>query len=256
MTLVTTKLYILTCRNFYREVAAWAADQKAADVIVQPFAAACLQPAVPEAGLRAAVRDHLQAGNHVALYGGRCLADLADLADGERTYLCTATTCAELAGGRQLTAAHSAAGAYVTTPGWLDAWEEVVAQDGLDRPAVRALLGPQVQRIVLFDTGVYEESARRLAAFADFCGLGAEHVPVGRDLLHQRLENLLLRFRLAAQREQSLADSAQASRQSADYAMLFDLISAPASPPRPKSSRRSSKSSRCCARRRAWCTCR
>ncbi|MEJ5200252.1 MAG: DUF1638 domain-containing protein, partial [Anaerolineae bacterium] len=178
---MTTQLCILTCRNFHREVSAWIADQGLTDVVVQPFGAACLRPTADVARLRAAVREHLQAGDHVALFGGRCLADMADLADGERTYLCTAATCAELAAGRDLVAAHSAASGYVTTPGWLTTWEEVVAQGGLDRPAVRELLGPEVQRIVLFDTGVYEESAQRLASFADFCGLNAERVPVGLD---------------------------------------------------------------------------
>lgn len=239
VTPVTTRLYILTCRNFYREVSAWAADRQLADVIVEPFEAACLRPTADLEGLRRAVEERLHAGDRVALVGGRCLAPLAPpppnlggnggrapLADGEHTLLCTAASCAELVGGRQLAEAHAAAGAFVTTPGWLADWTAIVGRERLDRPAVQELLGRDVRSIVLFDTGVYEESERHLAAFADFCGLAADRVPVGLDLLHQRLEGLLLRFRLAAQREQAVADSAQASRQSADYAMLFDLISA------------------------------
>lgn len=224
--LVTTKLYILTCRNFYHEVSAWAAERQLADVSVEPFEAACLRPTADQEGLRRAVAARLHAGDQVALVGGRCLAPLADLAEGERALLCTATSCAELVGGRQLVEAHTAAGAFVTTPGWLADWTALVGREGLDRPAVRELLGRDVHRIVLFDTGIYPESERHLAAFAEFCGLAADSVPVGLDLLHQRLERLWLRWRLVAQREQALADSAQASRQSADYAMLFDLISA------------------------------
>lgn len=224
--LVTTKLYILTCRNFYREVSAWAAEQQLADVSVEPFEAACLRPTADQEDLRRIVAARLHAGDRVALVGGRCLAPLADLAEGERVFLCTAPSCAVLVGGRQLVEVHTAAGAFVTTPGWLADWTALVGRAGLDRPAVRELLGRDVRRIVLFDTGLYPESERHLAAFADFCGLAADRVPIGRDLLHQRLESLWLRWRLAAQREQALADSAQASRQSADYAMLFDLISA------------------------------
>ncbi len=222
---MTTKLCILTCHSFEREVAACVAAQGRAEVIVKSFDDACLQPATDRAALAQAIETCAQADVKVALFGGRCLAGLPDLPGGDRMLACTATSCAELALNRPLVQAYTAAGAYVTTPGGLAEWERRVTQ-GADRPGLQRLLGEDTQRILLLDTGVYDDSADRLAAFAQVAGLPGEILPVGLDGVRLRLENLLLQADLSARHDQAMTESAHATRQSADYAMLFDLISA------------------------------
>lgn len=224
--IVSNKLCILTCQNFAREVAACAAALGGDEISVRTFADACLRPAADRTTLIRFLHECDQANTRAMLFGGRCLAGMGDLPQSDRVLLCTAEACAELATNPPLVEAYVAGGAYVATPGWLADWQGVVERAGLTREDVRALLGESVQRIVLLDTGVHAESAERLRDFAAFVGLPAEVVPVGLEAIRLRLENGMLRLQLAGQRDRSLADSAQASRQSADYAMIFDLISA------------------------------
>lgn len=223
---MTNRFCILTCRSYAREVAACVAALENADVAIKTFDEACLQPTGDRSAILQRLRECDHANVRVALFGGRCLAGLHDLPESDRITLCTADSCPELALNRAAVQAYVAGGAYVTTPGWLAAWESLIEQRGLTRAAARALLGESAQRIVLLDTGVYEESAEWLRAFAEFVGLPAESAPVGLEAIRLRLENIFLRQQIATQRDRALTDSAQASRQSADYAMIFDLISA------------------------------
>jgi signal transduction histidine kinase len=197
-----------------------------AEVIVQTFDDVCLRPAAERMALVQAVEACAQANLKVGLFGGRCLAGLPDLLARDRAAVCTTDSCPELALNRHVIQAYTATGAYVTTPGALADWERLVAQGELSRDGLRQLLGASTQRILLLDTGVYDECADRLAALARFAGLPGEILPVGLDAVRLRVESLLLYAQLSAQRDQAIVESAQASRQSADYAMLFDLISA------------------------------
>gem|GEM_PF-805090 len=222
---MTTKLCILTCRSFEREVAACVAEQNRTDVIVKSLDDVCLQPTTDRAALSQAIETCAQADVKVALFGGRCLAALPDLPGGDRLLACTAASCPELALNPAIVQAYTAAGAYVITPGGLAGWERRLAA-AIDRASLRRLLGETAQRILLLDTGVYDDSADRLTAFTQAAGLPGEILPVGLDGVRLHVENLLLQAQLSARRDQAIAESAQASRQSADYAMLFDLISA------------------------------
>jgi signal transduction histidine kinase len=201
------------------------AAQDRAEVIVKSFDDVCLQPATDRAALAQAIEACAQTDVKLALFGGRCLAGLPDLPGGDRMLAGTAASCAELALNRPLVQAYTAAGAYVTTPGGLAEWERRVTQ-GADRAGLRRLLGEDTQRILLLDTGVYDDSADRLATFAQAVGLPGEILPVGLDGVRLRLENLILQAELSAQHDQAMTESAHATRQAADYAMLFDLISA------------------------------
>lgn len=223
---MATELCILTCGNFFREVAAIIETQQIKDVTVKPFADACLRPGADRALLAQAVSEYSQAGAQVAIFGGRCLAGLQDLQADGRVVVYSTEACAELALNPEIVRAYTTAGAYLTTPGWLVEWAETIAQANMDPAAVRGLLGESAQRIVLLDTGVYPDSADRLQAFAAFVGLPAEILPVGLTMVELHLAKVLAQFRLHSQQTQAVADSAHASRQSADYAMLFDLISA------------------------------
>lgn len=223
---MATELCILTCRSFEREVAAVIEAQQIKDVTVKSFAGACLRPAADRATLTQAVRECTQAGMRVAIFGGRCLAGLQELLEDDRVTVYTAENCPELALNRQVIHAYTAAGAYVTTPGGLAEWAETLAQADLAPTPARAALGAAAQRILLLDTGVYPDSLDQLQAFATFVGLPGEVLPVGLTTVELHLEKILAQFRLHSQQNQAIADSAHANRQSADYAMLFDLISA------------------------------
>ncbi len=224
--MVTSKFCVLTCRSFLREVEACVAALAGTEVIVRTFDDTCLRPDVDRAALIRLLRECDQGNVKVALFGGRCLAGLHNLPESSRVVLAPVESCPELALNRQAVQVYIADGACVMTPGGLAGWQQLVAQQGLDRDGLRRLLGAAARRILLLDTGVYENSADQLRSLADFVGLPGEILPVGLDAVRLRLESLLLRLQLTMQHDRSQAESAQASRQSADYAMLFDLISA------------------------------
>ncbi len=70
-------------------------------------------------------------------------------------------------------------GAYLVSPGWLNSWKKKINFWGFDQQTAQEFFSETTSKIVLLDSGVYENSGENLKTFAEFLNLPFEILYVG-----------------------------------------------------------------------------
>jgi signal transduction histidine kinase len=217
----TKRLCIVNCASFGSEAEIIAASAGFGDVGVASYPSRCGRPPLTWDELRSAVSTSEQY-DAIHLYGGRCLMHLgpppADLA------CCRITQfeyCMEMIAGNHTVSNLVTKGAYLVTPGWLEQWQQHIAEWGFVAETAREFFAESSRQIVLLDTGIRANTTAEMTAFTTFVDRPFTIMPIGLDLM---------RLRMDLSREQwrhTCANKAehQAQRQFTDYAMAFDLLS-------------------------------
>jgi diguanylate cyclase (GGDEF)-like protein len=221
---MTNKLCLAVCENLKREIAAVLTSEEFADVKVVTFPAHCSRPQMEWNTVRQAIRVCKGEGCQIHLLGGCCLAGITDLRELECCHPHKMDQCFYLFANRDIVNAYLQQGAYLLTPGWLEGWRRRVEEWGFDRQTAREYFGESTTRLVLLDTGVDPASITHLQEFADFVRLPYQVVPVGLDLVRLFVAKIILESRIENEKRASVESLSKANRQSADYAMAFDLI--------------------------------
>jgi diguanylate cyclase (GGDEF)-like protein len=163
--------------------------------------------------------------DRVYVLGGHCLARLG--APPPRFGHCEVRCleqCCQFFVGAEVLEASNRTGAYTLTPGWLARWRDYVQKWGFDSTLAREFFKESATRLQLVDTEVTRHSQQQLEEFAEFVALDFKTLPVGLDYFCLYLSKLAAGWRAANEQRATLALANRASRQSADYAMAFDLI--------------------------------
>ena len=92
-----------------------------------------------------------------------------------------------------------AAGAYLATSGWLAAWEEHLAREGLTAATARELFQEIATNVVLVDTGIRSDSEQHCRAFSRCLDLPWTVVHAGLDLTTLFLREVIHRAHAAGQ---------------------------------------------------------
>ena len=216
---------ILTCRIYQRELEQILHDARWSDVELRFFPEVCHQPNRQHRLAESITRSSARSKNQVVL-AGNCLHQLAGRppANESQARFHTDDQCLYLLAGHAMVNYWLAQGCFLITPGWVAQWESVLAQWGFDQPTARLMFHESTTRLVLLDTGVYPEAAERFRSVTEYLDMPGEIVPVGLDLLTEKVTRLVLdrRHQQALQREAER--QATAERIASDYAMAFDLM--------------------------------
>jgi PAS domain S-box-containing protein len=217
-------LAFAVCENFEDEARAALAGLAASDVALAVFPARCGRPPLRQDELTKLVGG--PCGGAAEVIGSVCCAALRrapGLPDGWRVH--ALESCFELLAPKPMVEAQLRAGAYVLTSGWLRGWRERFAREGVHDPELaRQIFGESTTRLVLLDTGVDPGARSRLDELSQHLALPAEVVPVGVELLRERLLRLGAEATAAAERKAHSAALAIAHQVSADYAAAFDVV--------------------------------
>lgn len=220
-----SRLHLLVCKGFCREVSAVVAAEGFEDVSVTAFPSWCGMPPLQRDALVSAFPADLGAGDCVHVFGGaclRCLADPGQLPGNPKVH--ALDQCFELVAGKTFVRSLTAEGAWLLTPGWLATWKERVSAWGFDEAGAPEFFKESARSFVLLDTGLDPEAATHLEAFSLFAGLPARIVPVGADHLGLFLSRIVLEWRLESERQDRRAERASAAKQLADHAAALDLM--------------------------------
>jgi hypothetical protein len=188
------------------------------------FTSRCTRPAMTLSAIKARCKPPIPENASCVVVGGPCL-NLLPRGDADSTdrVHCFAN-CFELILGGSLVQGLAERGAHLVTPGWLARWEEHLAGWGFDQATARLFFQESVNKIVLADTYVDPGSHARLHAFADYIGLPSEVLPIGLDVMKLWLKQVEQEWRFSREREDTLKQFATAMRESADSAMIMDLM--------------------------------
>ena len=218
-----SRVCILICSNFKPEARSILESEGLEDVTLKTFPA--------HHPCKVLARDELidlTSGDYrrIHVLGATCISGFGGMDEIPDNITIHGTEqCFELFAGRELVDQLVREGAYLVTPGWLADWRNHIINWGFDRKVAREFFKESTSKIVLLDTGVDERATGNLEAFAEYVEMPYERIPVGLDMLRLLFSNIALEDQLDRERAEYLDSLSLASRQSADYGMLFDLIS-------------------------------
>jgi signal transduction histidine kinase len=209
-------LCFLVCEHLLPETQAAVQLQELSGVAVRAFAATCAAQPADRLELAALVKE--SCADAVEIIGCQCLERELKV-PGAR--IRRAEQCVHLLCGPTLLRHLRQNGAGLILPGWLARWQEQAAGCGNDpRRLQTELVGHDVRRLVLLDTGTDAQVGARLAELADFLKLPAEILPVG--LEHHGL--LLTKIAAEHRQEELERQREQARQQAAQTAMILDML--------------------------------
>ncbi len=232
-TSITTKVRLLTCCCFEREVKAALIAEAITDLSIQTIYSDCDHAAVNVAAVQRALETLRPQETAVCLFGRMCLAQKNCPA----VPVYPVEHCAELFIGKTLTDHYQRQGVHLLLPGMVHHWRRKIAQWGFDQTTAREFFGESTSRFVLLDTGVDTESSQHLHELATFVDRPYEKLPVGLDHLRMVLARLAAgpavsssASRLLPPPPAAVSDlpppiNPEINQQIAEYAMIYDLLS-------------------------------
>lgn len=157
------------------------------------------------------------------LIGGSCLSIPPKvLREHGGVNLQKASQCHYLLASEAIVDSLQSQGAYLVSPGWLISWQKIIENWGFDRKTAQEFFSETTSKIVLLDTGIYENSGENLKDFAEFLDLPYETLYVGLDHLKMYLKIVLhdLKSRSALNEK----DIIQKGSDAASYAMALEMV--------------------------------
>jgi len=121
------------------------------------------------------------------------------------------------------------AGNYLITPGWLAGWKTRLSEIGFDHindtEITQQFFAETTSKLLLLDTGIYQNCSQLLKEFAEYVKLPYETQKIGLDFLRLNLEKIILDWRLKNTIKTSKQEINISLQENANYAMIFDVFS-------------------------------
>jgi diguanylate cyclase (GGDEF)-like protein len=203
---------------------ALAGEPEFADVLMSTYPSFCELPPRDHTRWQQAVAGGAEAGDQVIVVGGCFLGTSETIPPTDQVRICRLDQCFYLFTSRTLVDHYMREGAYLLTPGWLEAWPHRMAQWRFDQSTARQFFGECATKLVLLDTSVNPESARQLQELAAFLDLPAETVPIGLDHVRLSMRQLILEWRQDQSAREIKTAFARANQKAADATMALDLL--------------------------------
>ena len=195
---MSSRIGILCCHNFHREVCAAVEAEGWTDVAVGEFPARCGRPPLGWEELRALLPEDCA---HLLVIARACLGALDEPpVDFPPVRLLRQPQCFHLVAEPTQVDQAIAEGGYLLTPGWLADWPGKLKEMGFEADTAGEFFKDFASRLVLFDTGIEAASGEQLDGLSRVLGLPATRIVVGLDRIRLLLANARLELRLEDER--------------------------------------------------------
>ncbi len=238
---------VAICENFYPEVASLCAQGELPGIDLVSMEASCERPIKFWKDLAQQLPE-LNPSQPLLVIGSCLPSALPDLpTDFHTLCLHNLDQCFHLIAGKTLTDKLIHQKAYLVSSGWLENWADHLRSWGFQQQETAQLFFQDcASKIVLLDTGIFADSDRQLAAFANYVGLPASQIWIGLDYLaavlraqvsdtrNRHLQTTLMEYQeqaahyaLALSMLDELTGKTKAEDAVADVADLFKILFAP-----------------------------
>ncbi|MTW19778.1 ATP-binding protein [Allochromatium palmeri] len=227
-------VHLFVCASLFTEArAALAGAPECAHLILHPFPTRCGSPPVSAVELDGRIA-RVPSDEPLIWIGGCCIAPL--MRERERTVSLRARSpdalsfhhldqCFHLLTDPAWVDEWLTQGAYLCTPGWLNAWPRHLERLGLsDRNLARAVFSESASCLLLLDTERDPKAQEHLAALAEHLALPTRRERVGLGYLRLNLIQIAERARYQVEQRLSAARLNAARQQLAETAMAMDLV--------------------------------
>jgi len=219
---MTTKLCILNCHNFHKEVAGAIAAEGWDDVVTAKFPSRCGHPPMSWDELRPLIPQEC---DQVMVLGRACMSELDESpADFPPTRVVKVEQCFHLVAGQSLVSEAIAGGAYMMTPGWLVDWRGQLQQLGFAPEQASEFFGDFAKELLLLDSGTETDIESRLVELSEAVNLPARRIVVGLDFTRLLLARLVLEWRLDKEQQSAKISAQQHAGELADRIAAMDML--------------------------------
>jgi len=219
---MTTKLCILNCHNFHKEVAGAIAAEGWDDVVTAEFPSRCGHPPINWDELRPLVPEEC---DQVMVLGRACMSELDESPDDfPPTRVVKVEQCFHLVAGQSLISEVIAGGAYIMTPGWLVDWPGQIKRLGFAPDQAAEFFSDFAKELLLLDTGTETDVESRLAELSEAVNLPARRIVVGLDFTRMLLAKLVLEWRLEREQRSCTESGQRHAGELADMVAAMDML--------------------------------
>ena len=219
---MSSRIGILCCHNFHREVCAAIDAEGWDDVTAIEFPARCGRPPLAWDELRALLPADC---GHLIIMGRACLGKLAEAPAGfPPVRWLRQQQCFHMVANPAEVDQAIADGAYLLTPGWLADWRGRLKDMGFEPETAAEFFKDFARMLVLFDTGLETDTPGQFAQLATAVGLPATRRVVGLDRIRLLLANARLELRLDEEHSLRLDADTLHRCEIADQAVAVDLL--------------------------------
>ena len=223
------RLILLVCAAYFSEAEALRQTHAWADVKIQAYLPACMQPNMTH--LLDEQLERLKSGKQPFVVVGNCPVVRKIQEQKKQEIGITAQAgdpalvqCFYNILNKSIVDHYIEQRSYLVTSGWLDHWEQHLSQWGFDQDTARAFFGECVQKIVLLDTGINPAIALQLERLGDYLAMPVAQVPVGLDYFDLYLAQLVDAWRVAKKEKKNQEEKNKLKRNLANYAMMFEMM--------------------------------
>ncbi|MBC8208363.1 MAG: PAS domain S-box protein [Desulfobulbaceae bacterium] len=192
---MTTKIRIAICENLQAEAEAVLAAGQWPELEIVTFPARCGRPQISLDELSdLQCNQEVVADTHVL--GSCCIQELSQSAlSSPKVTIHHSAQCFYPLCSRSRIDELLTSGCHLITPGWLKKWPDQISIWGFDQAMARDFFSRSATKIVLLETGVWNESQNELQAFGHYIDRPVESTPVDLDYLQLQFHKIVLESR-------------------------------------------------------------
>jgi PAS domain S-box-containing protein len=218
-----SKLCILCCDSFGREIADAVAAEAWDDVTIGCFPTRCGNPTISWNDLSPLVGED---NTQIVILGMACLRTLGDPpASWPPVRFIPLEQCFHLVAGSALISEAIERGAYLMTPAWLEHWPDRLADMGFRPENAGEFFRDVARELLLLDTGSDSKASTNLSEFAKAVELPAKRIAVGIDHTRLYLSKIVMEWRLEQSQHAARILEDRHARELSDQMMAIDCLS-------------------------------
>ncbi len=221
-------LCLMICSNFYHELKTIIESEGYENVILKSFPANCGEcKRIHSDDIKMFIEKNKEQCSHTELICTEGCAAIDDTFEEIPNCSITKTKlCFNLLLNESVINRYLDDGYYLITPGWLMRWMVYFIDTWkFDKRMAQEFFGEFTSKLLLLDTGVYDDCINRMESLSEFVGRPFDVVNVSLDYMKHMIEKIILNFRLKVCQEEKSKGLAVRNRQLAEYSMVFDLFS-------------------------------
>ncbi|PKN79451.1 MAG: hypothetical protein CVU48_05245 [Candidatus Cloacimonetes bacterium HGW-Cloacimonetes-1] len=216
------KLHIFVCKNIAPELVYLVQKNAYTDVSIEVMDTDCSKALLGTDELIKAVSSVAHSEN-VRIIGSVCVRS-AELELAGKFKLHNLENCFELFLNKGILNTYISQGYYLISSGWLQHCWETLDSWGFDETSIKEFFRESAQKLMYFDTGVMSDFEPELRKVSAYIGLEYEVLDVGIDFCEYFMKSMVSQWRYEKERLYLRTSLARLTRQTADYAMVFDQI--------------------------------
>ncbi len=210
------------CDNFEQELAAILDSPEYDDIEYQTIPSKCFCRK-SQIELSDVSFEPNETVDRTVIIGGNCIENISN-ANMPGTRIISHEQCFHLLTNYSIVDHFQNTGSYITSPGWLSRWEDIVHQWGMDSDVCREMFNETSQNILMLDTEVWRDSEKHLKEFSEYAGLPAERLTVGLDLFRSAITAVINEWRKSREDLENIREISNLLKQKSEYVFALEII--------------------------------